>query len=78
MLFLFSQANGWEHLSVSHNYKTPTWEEMAFAKAQFWGEDECCVEYHPKKSEYVNFHDHCLHIWKQVDKEFPTPPIRLV
>ena len=44
----------------------------------FWGEDEVCVEYHPKREDYVNMHPHCLHIWKPIGVEIPTPPSILV
>lgn len=43
-------------------------------KEIFWGDDEVCVEYHPKKEDYINLHPHCLHIWKEVGKKFATPP----
>jgi hypothetical protein len=23
-----------------------------------------CLQFHPAKSEYVNLHNHCLHIWQ--------------
>lgn len=72
--FVFSWGGGWEHLSVSQRNKTPSWDIMCRMKEIFWGDDEVCVEYHPKKEDYVNFHPHCLHIWKEVGKEFPTPP----
>ena len=76
--FIFSYQLGWEHLSVSMPNKTPSWEQMCMMKDIFWGEDEVCVEYHPKKSEYVNNHPHCLHIWKPREQEIPTPPSILV
>ena len=76
--FVFSWGQGWEHLSVSQRNKTPSWDIMCRIKNVFWGEDEVCVEYHPKKEDYVNLHPHCLHIWKEVGKDFPTPPSILV
>lgn len=76
--FIFSVQMGWEHLSVSMPNKTPSWEQMCRMKDIFWGEEECCVQYHPKKSEYVNCHPHCLHIWKRNDGEYLTPPSLLV
>ncbi|MCQ2801019.1 MAG: hypothetical protein MJ216_03635 [Bacilli bacterium] len=72
--FVFSWGGGWEHLSVSQRNKTPSWDIMCRMKEIFWGDDEVCVEYHPKKEDYINLHPHCLHIWKEVGKEFATPP----
>ncbi|MBO7615011.1 MAG: hypothetical protein J6T15_04885 [Bacilli bacterium] len=62
--FMFSVQMGWEHLSVSMPSKTPSWDQMCVMKDIFFEEEEECFEYHPKKSEYVNMHPHCLHIWR--------------
>lgn len=76
--FIFSWGGGWEHLSVSQTNRTPTWDEMCIAKNMFWNANECCVEYHPAESEYINIHPHCLHIWRPINAEMPTPPIAYV
>lgn len=62
--FMFSIQMGWEHLSVSMPSKTPSWDQMCIMKEIFFDDEEECFEYHPKKSEYVNIHPHCLHIWR--------------
>lgn len=54
----------WEHVSVSRINRTPTWNEMCRIKELFWDDDETVVQFHPKKSEYVNRHPYCLHLWK--------------
>lgn len=76
--FIFSYQLGWEHLSVSMPSKTPSWDQMCIMKDIFWSEDEACVEYHPRKEDYVNNHQHCLHIWKPVEETLPLPPSILV
>lgn len=76
--FIFSNGCGWEHLSVSTPARTPTWDEMCKMKEIFFNDNECCVEYHPKKEDYVNCMEYCLHIWKPIDKEIPTPPSVMV
>ena len=79
--FILSWGAGWEHCSVSitDRYKrTPSWEQMCFIKNSFWNEDECCVEYHPAKKDYVNNHEYCLHIWKPIEQELPMPPSIMV
>lgn len=46
-------------------------------KDMFFTEEECCVQYHPPKSEYVNNIPYCLHIWKPIEKYsgiLPIPP----
>lgn len=78
-LFAFaSNGGGWEHVSVSvrqgGKVLTPTWEEMAYIKSIFWGEEDCVIEYHPPKSEYVNMHPNVLHLWRPIGVEIPLPP----
>lgn len=67
--FMFSIQMGWEHLSVSMPSKTPSWDQMCVMKEIFFEDEEECFEYHPKKSDYVNIHPHCLHIWRPVIQE---------
>lgn len=72
------QLAGWEHVSVSLPDRCPTWEEMARVKAMFWDDDDCVVQFHPPRSEYVNNHRFCLHLWRCIDRVFPMPPAILV
>jgi len=73
-----SDGDGWEHVSVSLEHRCPNWKEMCYFKNLFWDEDECVVQYHPPKSEYVNNHPYCLHLWRPIGKEIPAPPSILV
>ena len=75
---VWSFGGGWDHVSVSHYDKCPTWDEMCAVKDVFFRDDECCVEYHPPKSEYVNIHPFCLHIWKPQNGEIVMPPKEFV
>lgn len=72
-----SDGGGWEHVSVhcviNGKECTPSWDDMCFIKSIFWDEDDCIVQYHPAKSEYVNMHKHTLHLWKQINDVFPIP-----
>jgi len=70
----FNSETGWQHVSVSLPNRCPTWNEMSRIKKMFWGEDETVIQFHPKKSEYVNNHPHCLHLWKKVGGEHELPP----
>jgi len=69
---------GWEHVSVSLQHRTPTWDEMCFVKDLFWDPEETVVQYHPPRSEYVNHHPFCLHLWKPILEKMPFPPAVLV
>ena len=75
---VFSWGGGWDHVSVSLPSRCPTWEEMCAVKDVFFREDECCVEYHPRKADYVNNHPYCLHIWRPQLAELPVPPRNMV
>lgn len=77
MTVIWSYGGGWEHISIDGKHRMPTWEEMCQLKDMFFNYDECCVQYHPPKSEYVNNVKHCLHIWKPIEKysgKLPIPP----
>lgn len=64
----------WQHVSVSLAHRCPTWEEMCRIKALFWTEDETVVQFHPPKSDYINNHKYCLHLWCLKGREIPRPP----
>lgn len=83
---IVSIHGGWEHVSViirdRKNRKLirrcPTWEEMCVVKDKFWNEDEEVIQVHPKKDDYVNHHQFCLHLWKPIDQELILPNKSLV
>lgn len=74
-----SDGEGWEHVSVTIGKKNesatrnPTWDEMCWVKSMFFNEEECVIEYHPPKSEYVSCHPFCLHLWRPIGIELPLP-----
>ena len=63
-----------EHVSVSLPDRIPTWDEMCLVKAMFWDEDDCVIQYHSPRRDYVNFHPNVLHLWRPVGVEIPRPP----
>ena len=73
-----SDGEGWEHVSVSLMGRCPNWIEMCFIKDMFWDESDCVVQYHPPKSDYVNHHSYCLHLWRLIKGEVPRPASMLV
>lgn len=77
-----SDGYGWEHVSVhiisDGKQRTPTWSEMCKIKDLFWSDEETVIQYHPPKSEYVNNHKHCLHLWKPIHFTIPLPDSSLV
>lgn len=69
-----TESQGWEHVSVSTRRRVPNWTEMCFVKDLFWEFEECVVQYHPPRSEYVNNHPYVLHLWRNSRTPFPMPP----
>ena len=69
-----SDGLGWEHVSVSTEDRTPTWDEMCRVKKLFWDPEDCVIQFHPPKAEYVNKHPHCLHLWREIGVKYDTPP----
>lgn len=63
--------HGYEHVSVSprKSFNIPSWNDMCVLKDVFWGGEEEVYQIHPKKSEYVNAVDNCLHLWKPIGHE---------
>lgn len=68
-----SDGSEWEHVSVSTDTRVPRWQEMCFVKDLFWYDDETVIQFHPARSEYVNCHPYCLHLWRP-PYPIPLPP----
>lgn len=72
-----SDQEGWKHVSVSFGQqspKPPTWDVMCAVKDLFFEPEDCVIQYHPPKSEYVNHHPGCLHLWMPLNEKIPLPP----
>lgn len=77
-MIIASNGMGWEHVSVSHKNKIPSWRTMTAVKELFFEAEEVVMQLHPKQSEYINQHPYCLHLWRPTAKEIPTPPSFMV
>jgi len=73
-----SDRLGWEHVSVSLPHRPPTWEEMCEVKEIFWDPEDCVMQLHPPRSQWINNHPNCLHLWRPVGQEIPRPPSIMV
>jgi hypothetical protein len=73
-----SNGHGWEHVSVSTPERIPKWAEMQAIKEMFFEDHEVVMQLHPRKEDYVNMHPHCLHMWRPIGVEIPTPPSWMV
>ena len=57
----------WHHVSVSRKSRLPSYEDLCFVKKVFIGEDKTAYQIFAKKSDHVNIHPYCLHLWHCVD-----------
>lgn len=80
LFVIASDGEGWEHVSVTVQdaKRCPTWEEMCRVKEAFWDAEDCVVQFHPPKSEHINNHPYCLHLWRPIGHDIPTPPTIMV
>lgn len=73
-----SDGGGWDHVSVSHPARVPTWKEMCFIKDLFFEPEETVIQYHPPHSKYVNVCKNALHLWRKQNHEYELPPLWMV
>ena len=74
LLVIICNSSGWDHVSLSLNVmRCPTWGEMCYIKDLFFDDNEIVVQFHPKKSDYIDYHPYTLHLWKSQREGFPTP-----
>jgi hypothetical protein len=91
LMCVVSDGANWEHVSVSVKIRNPndstemieaqrcpTWEEMCRVKDLFFEAEECVIQYHPRVSEYRNYHNYVLHLWRPTAAVIPEPPADFV
>jgi hypothetical protein len=54
----------WWHLSISHQTRYPTWQEIKEARYELIPEEATMAMLLPPKGEYVNLHENCFHLWE--------------
>ena len=64
-----SNGGGWDHVSVSCQNRCPTWAEMDYVKNLFFKDDEVVIQLHVAKSDHINYHPYCLHLWRPQTNE---------
>src|SRR5262245_50238133 len=62
----------WLHCSVARRDRLPTWAELSEVRDAFLGPDTTAYQKLAKRSEHINIHRHCLHLWALVGREL-TP-----
>jgi hypothetical protein len=62
-----SDESWWVHVSFSRKAWTPSHEDACIVKRDFLG-DRYAYAVHPPRENYVNIHNHCLHLWAVCDQ----------
>lgn len=75
---VISDGSGWDHVSTSCRDRCPKWEEMCWIKDLFFLPEDAVIQYHPSESTYINYHPHCLHLWRPQHADLPIPPTWMV
>ena len=57
------------HLSISHPFRLPTWDEINAARDVCIPADVWLCQPMPPKEFWINVHKHCLHLWEVRDRE---------
>jgi hypothetical protein len=66
----------WRHMSVSRRSRTPSHEDMMAAAQAFLDQDAVVLAIYPRRAEWVNLHQFCLHLWQPVGFD-PVPDPKL-
>ena len=56
--------NGFYHMSIPHEKRLPTYEELKQARYKFCPDHLTMAQIFPPKDEFVNVHKYCLHLWQ--------------
>lgn len=80
LLVIASDGDRWEHVTISlvNQKRCPSWGEMCKIKDLFWDEQDCVIQFHPPKADYVNVHKRCLRLWKEHGVTYKTPPKNMI
>ncbi len=57
----------WMHASVAAPTRLPTWDELRAVKEWTLGTEAKAIQVIPPRSQYVNLHPYCLHLFACID-----------
>ena len=63
-VIIVSIDGGKWHLSISHKDRSPTYDEIKEARYAMLPDDIYMAQIFPPKSEFVNLHTNCHHLWQ--------------
>jgi len=59
-----SKDDGKWHISISHPSRYPRYEEIKESRYEFTPDEATMAMIFPSKSEFVNVHPNCFHLWQ--------------
>lgn len=65
---IVSKDDGLWHISISHHKRYPTFDEIKEARYKFIPDDVTMAMFFPPRSQYVNVHPNCFHLFEVKDK----------
>lgn len=66
----------WLHLSLSAPDRLPSYDDLVRAKEDFLRPDVRAIQIFPPRSEHVNLHPNCLHLWAELFQQDGLPDFR--
>lgn len=51
---------------------------MCYIKGLFWDEETVVSQFHVPKSQHINNHPYCLHMWRRIGSVVELPPSEAV
>lgn len=78
MQIIASSDMGWDHVSVARRDRAPSYIEMDWIKRLFFKPTETAYQLHVPVEDHINFHEHCLHLWRPQRVDIPLPPKEMV
>lgn len=65
------EAGRW-HLSISHPYRYPEWNEIKRARYELCPHNITMAMLLPPPAQYINIHENCFHLLEVQDELFPA------
>ena len=61
---MVAEEMGLLHMSLSHPHRQPTWDEIKEVRYALLPDEKTFAVLLPPKSQYVNLHENCFHLWE--------------
>lgn len=66
---VYDDQRRWVHFSMSGRHSLPSWDQLSRAKDALLGAERKALQVLPPRSQWVNIHPNCLHLWMCLDDD---------